>query len=207
MCSMCRHEQDDDYFISKKDGSITKNCEACRDRRIMFDKNNKCHHERAKRNCRECVARPKVLLAQQMLQHSKHEDKKRGRYDPENHITKDEILDLFEEYPTCIWCECDVQYIHHQNNLATIERLCNSIGHLSGNCVIACFYCNVVRKSDGYGVPHICVICSTGEGRHWYNMNEGWFCKSCWDKIPVRCKICDIIMNKSSLYQHNEKYH
>ena len=208
ICNRCRHEQDVDQFVSEKYRRATKLCLKCRVRDVMYNKNNRCQHRRAKKECRECVRNdPKVILAQQMLRHSKSKDKKRGRYDPENHITKDEILDLFEEYPTCIWCECDVQYIHHQNNLATIERLCNSIGHLSGNCVIACFYCNVVRKSDGYGVPHICVICSTGEGRQWFNMNEGWHCNSCWRKIQVRCQICDKKMNKGSLYLHNKRFH
>ena len=142
-----------------------------------------------------------------MLRHSKAADKKRGLYESENHITKDEILDLIDEYPTCIWCECDVQYIHRQNNLATIERLCNGIGHLVGNCVIACFYCNTVRKSDGRGIPHVCVKCATEEARKWYKLDEGWHCQSCREKIKTRCKICDKKMNKGSLHRHNKKYH
>ena len=207
ICILCKHEQDVDQFISERYGRATKTCQACRDRGVIWDKNNKCIHERKKTQCRECASQPKVILAQQMSRHSKTTDKKFELYEPENHITKEEILELLEEYTCCVWCDCDLQYIHRQNNLATIERLSNSIGHLAGNCVISCLYCNSVRKSDGYGVPHICVICSTGEGRDWFNMNEGWHCNSCWRKIQVRCQICDKKMNKGSLYLHNKRFH
>ena len=206
ICSNCKKDQDFDQFVSKRYGR-TKLCLKCRDRRIMLDKNNKCQHGRRKHNCRQCASQPKVLLATQVWHSSKAHDKKSGRYDPENHITQEEILNLLEEYPCCIWCKCDVQYIYHQKNLATLERLCNNIGHLSGNCVIACLFCNIARKSDGHGVPHICVKCATEEGRNWYNMEEGWFCISCWMKIKTRCEICDKFLTKGSLYNHNKRFH
>ena len=206
-CSMCRHEQDDDYFISKKNGRATKTCQGCRDCAGIRYKNNRCPHERVKHNCRECASQPKVILAQQMQRSSKAADKKLGLYESENHITTEEILDLIDEYQTCVWCKCDLQYIHKQNNLATIERLCNNIGHLSGNCVIACLSCNSARKSDGRGVPHVCVKCDTGESRHWYKLDENWHCQRCWRKIQVRCKICDKFCTKSTLNYHNKRFH
>ena len=207
ICILCKHEQDVDQFISERYGRATKTCQACRDRGVIWDKNNKCIHERKKTQCRECASQPKVILAQQMSRHSKTTDKKFELYEPENHITKEEILELLEEYPCCIWCECDLQYIYHQKNLATLERLCNNIGHLSGNCVIACLFCNIARKSDGRGVPHICVKCDTGEARGWCKMDEGWFCRNCWGKIKTRCKICDKKITKNNIAKHKKRCH
>jgi len=209
ICSYCKDEQDYEQFISKKNGNITKTCQRCRDRHIMNDNNNRCQHGRVKHECRECVPHPKLALAQKMLRNSKSADKKRGHYDPDNHITKDEILDLFEEYPCCVWDDsgCDVQYIHKQNNLATLERLCNDIGHLSGNCVIACHYCNIAQKSNGYGGPHVCVKCATGESRCWYKLDEKWYCRNCWGKIKAFCEICDKKITKSNIAAHNKKFH
>ena len=208
ICSVCKKEQLDDQFISKKDGSITKTCQACRDYFVIHNKNNKCSHGRRKHNCRECASQPKVLLATQASRSSKAADKKRGLYEFENHITKDEILELLEDYPTCIWCECDLQYVDYKNDFATLERLSNSIGHLVGNCVISCFHCNCAKKSNG---PHICTNCATGESRGWYKMDEGWLCKSCyekcWSRIQVRCPLCDKFLTKGSLYNHNKSYH
>ena len=207
-CSACKCEQDDDQFISKKNGSITNLCQACRDRRIMYHKNNKCHHERPKYQCRECVRNdPKVLLAQKMLHNSKAADKKRGLYESENHITKEEILELLEEYPCCIWCKCDLQYVDYKDDFATLERLSNSIGHLVGNCYIACYHCNSARKSEGHGVPHVCVKCDTGEARKWCKMDEGWYCRSCWGKIKTRCKICDKKITKNNIAKHKKRCH
>lgn len=209
ICSMCKKDQDDDQFISEKYGRATKVCQRCRDRVVMYSKNNRCQHGRAKHKCRECTLDPKVPLAQQMWYSSKQADKKRGRYDPENHITTEEILDLLEEYPCCVWddCGCDLQYIHYQNNLATIERLCNDIGHLSGNCVIACYYCNIGKKSNGYGGSHVCVKCATGESVDWYKIDGEWHCRRCWEKIPVICEICDKKITKSNISRHMKRKH
>ena len=35
-----------------------------------------------------------------------------------------------------------------RNDLATIERLDNSIGHIKSNCVLCCMQCNKSRKSN-----------------------------------------------------------
>ena len=85
----------------------------------------------------------KVLIAHEMWHLAKAVDKKRGIYDPENHITQEEILELFDEYPCCIWCDRNLHYdIDDRQNSAQLERLYNKIGHLAGNCVIACLCCN-----------------------------------------------------------------
>jgi len=38
--------------------------------------------------------------------------------------------------------------VEYQDNLATVERIDNSIGHIKSNCVICCLKCNTMRKSN-----------------------------------------------------------
>ena len=45
-------------------------------------------------------------------------------------------------------CEVNLQYKEFQNDLATIERLDNSIGHIKSNCVLCCLKCNNSKKSE-----------------------------------------------------------
>ena len=42
----------------------------------------------------------------------------------------------------------NLQYTEYRNDLATIERLDNSIGHIKSNCVLCCFKCNLSKKSN-----------------------------------------------------------
>ena len=35
-----------------------------------------------------------------------------------------------------------IQFLLYQTNLGTVERLDNNLGHIKGNCVIACRTCN-----------------------------------------------------------------
>ena len=114
---------------------------------------------------------------------------------------------MLEEYPRCIWCNCNLQYIDYKHDLATIERLSNSIGHLAGNCVICCLFCNKVRKSDGRGIPHVCEKCATEEAMRWRRFGEGWYCQSCYDKIPVLCDICDKFFTKNHISEHMRNMH
>ena len=209
ICNKCGHEKDDDKFISKKTGRATKMCKRCRDHHMIIYHKNLCPHGREKCRCRQCILDPKLPLAKQIWHNSINHDRKQGKYEPENHITKEEILKLLEEYTTCFWddCNCNLQYIHKQRNLATLERLSNSIGHLAGNCVIACMYCNKTRKSDGHGIPHVCVKCSAEEARHWYKIDEEWYCISCKQKIQVLCDICDKQYTKHYIADHMRRKH
>ena len=108
-----------------------------------------CPHDRLQSKCKECQDPIKVTI-KNMIHDSKATDKKKNRYDSDRFIDKCFLEGLIEEYPHCYYddCKIELQYVHYQDNLATIERLDNSIGHIKSNCVICCFKCNRMRKSN-----------------------------------------------------------
>jgi hypothetical protein len=85
-----------------------------------------------------------------MIKNAKKEDIKHNRYDANNNIDFCFLELLSEEYKNCYWedCKVELQYIDYADDLATIERLDNSIGHIKSNCVLACMKCNKSRKSS-----------------------------------------------------------
>jgi hypothetical protein len=90
-----------------------------------------------------------------MISCSKANDKKYNRYDANNFIDRCFLEGLIEEYIHCYWDDCKIklQYVEYRDDLATIERLNNSIGHTKSNCVLACKRCNNMRKSDRLIIP------------------------------------------------------
>ena len=46
------------------------------------------------------------------------------------------------------YCKVNLQYTEYQDDLASIERLDNSIGHIKSNCVLCCLKCNKSNKSE-----------------------------------------------------------
>ncbi len=100
-----------------------------------------CQHNRQKLQCKICSDPIKITI-QNWFNESKRSDKKYNRFDIVNFIDKCFCKNLVEEYPTCYYCKCDVQYVKFEENLATIERLNNDLGHIKSNCVIACRTCN-----------------------------------------------------------------
>jgi len=85
-----------------------------------------------------------------MIKGAKRSDIKNNRYDANNFIDYCFLKILSEEYTHCCWpdCEVELQYIENKDNLATVERLDNSIGHTKANCVLACLKCNNSKKSN-----------------------------------------------------------
>ena len=80
-------------------------------------------------------------------------DIKSGRYDKENHITCKYLKELKTECgQRCSYCECDLDWSdqHHirRSKQVTLQRKNNAIGHIKGNCVYACFECNVVKRME-----------------------------------------------------------
>ena len=71
-------------------------------------------------------------------------------YDADRFIDKCFLEGLVEDYKQCYYGDCKVnlQYREYRNDLATIERLDNSIGHIKSNCVLCCMQCNKSRKSN-----------------------------------------------------------
>jgi len=85
-----------------------------------------------------------------MINNSKQSDKKHNRYDPVNMVDKCFLKNIIEDYPTCYYedCKVELQYLEYGPTLGTIERLDNNLGHIKSNCVICCFRCNILKKSN-----------------------------------------------------------
>ncbi len=108
-----------------------------------------CEHGRRRSDCKECSDPVKITITN-MITGSKKSDKKHDRYDPVNFVDRCFVGNLLDDYPHCYYedCKCELQLIKYQDNLATIKRLDNSIGHIKGNCVICCMKCNRMKKSN-----------------------------------------------------------
>jgi len=108
-----------------------------------------CGHNKRRNDCKKCNDAIKLTI-KNMISNTKQSDKKCDRYDANNFIDKCFLEGLIEEYPNCYYedCKVELQYIEYQDNLATIERLDNSMGHIKSNCVLCCKQCNVMKKSN-----------------------------------------------------------
>ena len=62
----------------------------------------------------------------------------RNIYDADRFIDKCFLEGLVEDYKQCYYgdCEVNLQYTEYRNDLASIERIDNSIGHIKSNCVL-----------------------------------------------------------------------
>lgn len=144
----------------KKSGGFLKNCYECieraKDRRNCSHGINRstcrecggssiCHHDVIRSNCRECND-PRPILARNMVSNSKRSDIDNHRFDLPNFINKDEVLNLLILNNRCYYCREEMTYLEKCSSFATIERLDNHIGHILGNCVIACWDCNQRHK-------------------------------------------------------------
>jgi hypothetical protein len=109
-----------------------------------------CKHNRQKSTCKECND-PIKLTIKNWIKFSKESDIKKNRYTDEcknNFIDYEYCTGLVDFYKNCYHCRVKLQYIHYQDDLATIERLDNTIGHMKLNCVIACRTCNLKKVSN-----------------------------------------------------------
>lgn len=108
-----------------------------------------CEHKRQRHHCKLCTDPMKVSI-KNMIKSAKTNDIKYNRYDAEKHIDNPFVTSLLTEYTHCYYPDCRVplQHVEYQPDLATIERLDNSIGHIKSNCVICCRTCNYTKKSN-----------------------------------------------------------
>ena len=106
-----------------------------------------CEHGRRRDICKQCSEPIKVTINNWISQ-SRQSDKKYDRYDADNFINKCFLKGLVEDYPNCYYCTIPLQYIEYQDDLATIERIDNSLGHIKSNCVLACRKCNLSCVGD-----------------------------------------------------------
>ena len=101
-----------------------------------------CPHKLRKTQCKSCRD-PIHITILNMIQSSKQTDKKKNRYDESEFVDYQYLFNLIDiSNDECFYCECKLQYIEFANNMATIERLDNDIGHNKKNIVIACRSCN-----------------------------------------------------------------
>ena len=108
-----------------------------------------CPHNKIKQICKKCSDPIKVNI-EQWIFNSRQYDKMNNIYDADRFIDKCFLKGLVEDYQQCYYGDCKVnfQYTEYQNDLATIERLDNSIGHIKSNCVLCCLKCNILKKSN-----------------------------------------------------------
>ena len=108
-----------------------------------------CPHNREKNHCKKCSDPIKITIEQWIFNRRQY-DKKRNIYDADRFIDKCFLKGLIEDYKQCYYgdCEVNLQYTEYQDDLASIERLDNSIGHIKSNCVLCCLKCNKSRKSN-----------------------------------------------------------
>ena len=108
-----------------------------------------CPHKKIKRTCKKCSDPIKVNI-EQWIFNSRQYDKMHNIYDANRFLDKCFLKGLIEDYHQCYYgdCEVNLQYTEYQNDLATIERLDNSIGHIKSNCVLCCLKCNNSKKSN-----------------------------------------------------------
>ena len=124
-------------------------CKECKGTQI-------CPHDRQKSHCKKCSDPVKVSIKQWIFS-SRQYDKMRNIYDADRFIDKCFMEGLVEDYKQCYYGDCkdadglgpvNLQYTEYQDDLATIERLDNSIGHIKSNCVLCCLKCNKSNKSE-----------------------------------------------------------
>ena len=108
-----------------------------------------CPHNRQKAHCKKCSDPIKVNI-EQWIFNSRQNDKMNNIYDADRFIDKCFLKGLIEDNKQCYYGDCKVnlQYTEYRNDLATIERLDNSIGHIKSNCVLCCLKCNNLKKSN-----------------------------------------------------------
>ncbi len=164
-CGKCKSYKYPSQFL--KEGRQMKTCSDCRERGRKCIEKNKCEHGKRRDQCKECggssvcphdrqrstckeCSDPIKVTITNMIAHSKQSDKKHDRYDPVNLVDRCFLENLLDDYKQCYYkdCKCDLQLVEYADNLATIERLDNSIGHIKSNCVICCKRCNCMKKSD-----------------------------------------------------------
>lgn len=111
--------------------------------------NNTCPHRKYKYQCRDCLD-SKTLTVKLWMYSSRRTDIHKNRFDLNNFITKDYCHELINRYPNCYYEDCNVelQYDKYDSNMASIERLDNSTGHIKSNVVLCCLSCNKKKKSN-----------------------------------------------------------
>lgn len=103
-----------------------------------------CDHQNRRSECKKCKD-PIKLTIMNMLKQSKKRDIIYNIYDADHFIDRCFIEQLIFESTLCFYCKKEMQFIEYKEDLCTIERLNNDLGHIKSNCVLACRKCNFSR--------------------------------------------------------------
>ena len=99
-----------------------------------------CEHKRQRVACKQCTD-PRKVVIENWIGHCKQADIHRGQ---ETNITREFCAQIIAESENkCVYCSVELQMLERTANMMTIERIDNRLGHVIGNCRIACFHCNV----------------------------------------------------------------
>ena len=140
----CEHGKRKCMCVDCGGGSI---CEHKRRRALCADcgGGSMCEHERQRAHCKQCTDPQKVLI-EHWMGGSKQADTRRGQ---ETNITREFCTQLITESGNhCCYCAVELQMLERAPNLMTIERIDNRLGHVVGNCRVACYHCNSARVGD-----------------------------------------------------------
>lgn len=81
----------------------------------------------------------------------KNQDNKKKNYDEFNFVSIANVLNLFKEQNlNCYYCQekCLLFYkFVRENKQWTLDRIDNSIGHVSNNVILSCLHCNLKRRN------------------------------------------------------------
>ena len=105
--------------------------------------------------CNVCLANSRRWKARHRLQNMcinhRTSDRKRERYDAENHVTTEFLTkQLKKQQNRCYHCHIPMNITSGcVSNGMWLQRLDNRLGHTCGNTVMACRSCNVRRVEDG----------------------------------------------------------
>ena len=162
------------YFkpdIKTSSGLLYKSCNKCLCRNKVTN-SKRCPHNKFKYQCKDCNGtsfcsdhqrrnhdcklcdqddKEKVLkiIIKTFMNCSYVSDKKYNRLDMPNFIDSEFCKLLIQESECkCCYCNTDLELVNHTNNLISIERINNKIGHIKSNVKIACLRCNVSRKGN-----------------------------------------------------------
>lgn len=149
------------YFARRQDNSFTLRCFVCLIEDGSMCKHleyvttcpkgcaelMQCEHDKLKTKCKIC-SDPIPITIQNMLSGSRQADKKREHYDQEKFVDYNFLLGLIKRADGCYYCNIPMQYVKNTDDMGTIERLDNSMGHNKDNTVIACLSCNRRRVGN-----------------------------------------------------------
>lgn len=164
VCTKCDQDLPIGSFACKVNGARTLRCITC----LKEDGSDICQHDLIKDLCGECselcehrreittcklCCDPIPIIVRNMVNLNLIRDKQKGIYDSATCVDEEHVLELIlKAQGICYYCKCSMQYQTYADDLASLERLSNSLGHIKGNCVIACLKCN--RSQVGQRPPY-----------------------------------------------------